>query len=309
MKNRPLRLLETVDRFMSDPSNGIKTQSSKRSYESTLRRVARELDNPPLKDVEPGQLVDWVFTDGLAPNTIANRRSIVVALFRWAAAEELLARNPAAKLERAKATRKAVAKGNWLTAEQLGAIVATCDDSPKGHRDRVIILTAMFTGLRRIELARLRWKHVDLETDVLQVHGKGDKYELVGIPEQLHEALTNWRNIQPRTPAPDDPVLCRVHAGCVPAYGTDEPILLTGQPITNKTIWRAVRQHSEQAGMPGVAPHDLRRSYASILKKSGMPVEDIQQMLRHTNIGTTQTYLEKDPSATVDRGRGFRLEF
>lgn len=308
MKRRPPRLLEMVDRFMDDPSNGINTQSSKRSYTSTLRRIAKELGNPPLEEIEPSQLVDWVFTDGLAPNTIANRRSIVVALFRWLAAEEILDRNVAAKLERAKTSRKAVSKGHWLTPAQLKSIVAACDDTPKGHRDKVVILTAMFTGLRRIELARLRWGHVDLDAGVLQVHGKGDKYELVGIPDQLVEALTEWQNLQPRAVTADDPVLCRVHAGCVPAFGIEEPVIVTGQPVTNKTIWRAVRQRAEAAGLPGVAPHDLRRSYASILKKQGHPVEDIQQMLRHSNIGTTQTYLEKDPSATVDRGRGFRLD-
>jgi integrase len=65
--------------------------------------------------------------------------------------------------------------------------------------------------------------------------------------------------------------------------------------ITTDAIWRIVKAAAEHADLGRVAPHDLRRSVAGNLEQSGVPVETISRLLRHSNIAVTQQYLSKLP--------------
>lgn len=302
-------LSKTVDNYMRDPASGLNTDSTRRTYESVLGRMVKSVSASTLDDVDPEQLNAFALDQGVAYTTRANRRSVICSFFRWCEAEGLLSGpNPSAKLARTKTTRKTVRKGRWLSAEELGRLLKAPDPhTPRGQRDRVIIALAMFTGMRCLEIYRLTWGDVDLSGRTLQVHGKGDKHDTLGMPDELLRVLEDWQGSQTREVGPLDHVVCQTHARCVPGAGFNEPSVATGTSVKNQTIWRAVRENAEKAGLGPVAPHDLRRSYAGLLRTKDTPLDTIQALLRHSNIGTTQTYLAGDPTARVEAGRAFSL--
>ena len=66
---------------------------------------------------------------------------------------------------------------------------------------------------------------------------------------------------------------------------------LTHEFLTEKSVWSVVRKYALGAGLPNVAPHDLRRSYARLARQGGAPLEQIQLSLGHASIQTTEVYL------------------
>ena len=58
-------------------------------------------------------------------------------------------------------------------------------------------------------------------------------------------------------------------------------------------------------GLDGVAPHDMRRTFAGLLEDSGMDIMDIQKVMRHSSVATTERYLQDNPSKAVDVLRNF----
>jgi integrase len=71
-------------------------------------------------------------------------------------------------------------------------------------------------------------------------------------------------------------------------------------------ILAAVKRMGEEFDVK-LRPHDLRRSFAGILEKQGVPITDISRAMRHEDVGTTSRYLERDPAKTVAVTAGFRL--
>jgi len=150
-------------------------------------------------------------------------------------------------------------------------------DRAKAIRDRAIVATLLLTGLRRAELAALKWRDVDFSNGVISVrHGKGDKAREVAIYSQAAlEALKAWQLEQPRR---YETVITRVRRG-----GVHE----ADQPVDTTSIWRVVSDVAEAAGIGHLKPHDLRRTLATELLATGDPVHHVQAQLGHANASTT----------------------
>ena len=66
---------------------------------------------------------------------------------------------------------------------------------------------------------------------------------------------------------------------------------LTGDGLGGKVVWQLIRAYAEAAGVPGIAPHDLRRTCAKLCRAGGGELEQIQLLLGHASIQTTERYL------------------
>jgi integrase/recombinase XerD len=146
-------------------------------------------------------------------------------------------------------------------------------------RAQVVVVLLLFSGLRREEAASLMWSDIDLDTGVLRVtHGKGDKTRLVPMPAILVEALAVWR-IREKSPV----------------WVFPSPVR-QGEHVNAATLWRDVREAADAAHLKGVTPHRLRHSYATETLKLEHDVTQIQALLGHASLASTQIYTKVETS-------------
>jgi len=186
--------------------------------------------------------------------------------------------------------------GRWLSPEQIrlllnaGKAVATTE--PQALRNEVVLLILCTLALRREELATARWGDLSVQNNrvVLRVHGKGRKIASIDVPRSVVSALDRWRRLaasDAARPPAESPLVRRVwKGGRVSKHG-----------LTPDGIWFIVGEAAAAAGLGEVAPHDLRRSVAGALHQSGVTIDKISRLLRHSNVAVTERYLNRLPQA------------
>jgi len=219
----------------------------------------------------------------LAPGTINVRLAAIRRLAYEAADSGLLSPELAAGIRRVKGARRlGVRLGNWLTAEQARTLWQLPNaETVKGKRDRAILSILLGCGLRRRELAELTFDHLQQREDhwaVVDLIGKAGHMRTVPVPDWVKQITDEWV------------VAAGVGSGrqfrCVSRSGT-----VWGEGITEKVVWHVVKEFAAKLGVPKLAPHDLRRSCARLCHTAGGEMEQIQFLLGHVSVQTTEKYL------------------
>ena len=188
---------------------------------------------------------------------------------------------------------------NWLTEKQLDELMRLPDESLHGKRDRALLAIVTGCGLRRSELCQLK---VESKTQragrwVFVVHGKGNKTRMVPIPNGVVVCIDNWLMARANTckdmkVANDAPLLCPVYTGDV----------VKDRHLNEQTVYDVVRSYGERLGLETLAPHDLRRTYAKLTRGEGADLDQIQKILGHDSISTTQVYIGDNQNLTRSPG-------
>ena len=219
----------------------------------------------------------------LAAGTINVRLAAVRRLAYEAADSGLLSPDHAAGIRRVKGVKKLGCRlGNWLTAEQARVPWQLPDpDTLKGKRDRAILAVLLGCGLRRRELTELTTEHFQRREDhwtIVDLIGKGGHVRTVPVPTWVKQTVDDWL------------VAARVADGRlfrrVCRTGT-----IWGEEMTEKVVWHVVKQYAGKLGISKLAPHDLRRSCARLCHNAGGELEQIQFLLGHASVQTTERYL------------------
>ena len=220
---------------------------------------------------------------GLGAVSINVRITAVRKLAVEAADNGLLAPELASGITRVKGVAsKGVRLGNWLTVQQAQKLL-NAPDAPttKGLRDRAILAVLLGCGLRRSEVANLTMAHVqqrDGRWCIVDLHGKHGRVRTVPMPAWVKVAIDAWTNS------------ARVAAGPIfrPVNRGDQPQAVA---LSEKVVWQLLQGYAAAAGVPGIAPHDLRRSCAKMCRAAGGELEQIQLLLGHASVQTTERYL------------------
>jgi site-specific recombinase XerD len=219
----------------------------------------------------------------LAPATINLRLAAVRRLAYEAADTGLLSPELAAGIQRVKgAKRIGVRLGNWLTAEQSRALLRAPDTQRlKGRRDRAMLALLLGCGLRRGEVAHLTMDHLQQREDhwvIADLVGKAAHIRTVPVPDWVKSAVDEWLT----SAAITNGRLFR----CVSRKES-----VWGAGITEKVIWHVVKAAAATAGISRLAPHDCRRTCARLCHAAGGELEQIQFLLGHVSVETTERYL------------------
>lgn len=211
------------------------------------------------------------------------RLAAVRRLAYEAADTGLLSPELAAGIARVKgAKRLGVRIGNWLTAEQGKALLqSSCSDTLRGKRDRAILALLLGCGLRRAEAVSIRMEHLQVREEhwvIADLVGKGHHVRTVPLPEWVKRAIDEWTAVAEIT---DGNVFRRVN----------KRGRIWGAGITPKAIWHIVKAAAQRAGILNLAPHDLRRTCARLCHLAGGELEQIQFLLGHVSVQTTELYL------------------
>lgn len=220
---------------------------------------------------------------GLGAVSINVRITAVRKLAVEAADNGLLAPELAAGITRVKGVAsKGVRLGNWLTVKQAQTLLNAPDaTTPKGLRDRAILAVLLGCGLRRSEVAALTVSHVqqrDGRWCIIDLVGKHGRVRTVPMPTWVKVAIDAWTSA---ADVVDGHVFRAVTRGGQ----------VQGAALSEKVVWQLLRPYANAAGVPGIAPHDCRRTCAKLCRAAGGELEQIQLLLGHASVQTTERYL------------------
>jgi site-specific recombinase XerD len=232
----------------------------------------------------------------LAPGTINLRLGAVRRLAYEAADCGLLSADLAAGVRRVKGVKKlGVRLGNWLTAEQSHALWQAPDHQRlKGKRDRALLALLLACGLRRHEAVALRLDHIQQREEhwaIVDLVGKAGHVRTVPMPDWVRDKLNEWL------------VAAAIDRGKL-FRRVNKIGRAWGEGITEKAVWHIVKESAKTVGIAQLAPHDLRRTCARLCHASGGELEQIQFLLGHISVQTTERYLgckQRIRSAVNDR--------
>ena len=220
---------------------------------------------------------------GLGSSSIIIRMSAIRKLAVEAADNGLLAPELAAGIARVKSAKSVgIRVGNWLSLRQAQTLLSTPDVATvKGLRDRAILAVLLGCGLRRSEVAALTFAHVqqrDGRWCIVDLVGKHSRVRTVPMPTWVKVAIDAWTCAAGLA---DGSVFRPVNRG-------DK---VQGEAMSEKVVWQMLQQYATDAGVPGIAPHDCRRSCAKLCRAAGGELEQIQLLLGHASVQTTERYL------------------
>jgi site-specific recombinase XerD len=219
----------------------------------------------------------------LAPGTINVRLAAVRRLAYEAADTGLLSPELAAGIRRVKGSKKlGIRLGNWLTVDEARTLWQLPNVySLKGKRDRAILAVLLGCGLRRGELIELTFDHLQRREDhwaIVDLIGKAGHVRTVPVPDWVKQTIDDWLIAANIKQGKLFRCVCRRGA----AWGT---------AMTEKVVWHVVKEYAERLGISKLAPHDLRRSCARLCHDAGGELEQIQFLLGHVSVQTTEKYL------------------
>jgi len=259
-----------------------------------------------LENFTEKHLVDWLLEQTCGDTTRTNYRSHLKGFFTWAHTRDLIPSNPAARLTALVPVKPVpVAVHRWMERSEIEDVLGAVPDTLMGVRDMAILRLGFGCGLRRTEIASLNWGDVDLERREIRVVGKNRKAAVVAVSDSLASTLSHLR-VEAKNGLDGvlgaSPVIVRFRRLVNFATGEVSQTPEWGQRLSGSGVYNVVRRYGK------FSPHDMRRSFAGQVHKLA-GIEATSAALRHSNLGTTQVYLEKraDAAARAVRKAGWDI--
>lgn len=220
--------------------------------------------------------------EGLAASTINQRLAAIRKLAREAAANGLLEAETAAAIQQIRGVKQAGTRmGNWLTKQQAQALItAPSPDTLKGARDRAALALLVGCGLRRSEAVRLAFEDIqqrDGRWVIVDLRGKGGRIRTVAVPAWVKQAVDLWKTAAQLT-------------GGRVLRAMNRHGRITGNSLSGQAVLDLAARYGATLEV-NLKAHDLRRTCAKLCRAAGGELEQIQMLLGHASIETTERYL------------------
>jgi site-specific recombinase XerD len=220
---------------------------------------------------------------GRAANTINQQLAAVRRLAHEAADAGLLSPDLAAGISRVKGVKQlGFRAANRLSAAQSSEVLRHASgDAMRAKRDYAMLAMLFGCGFRRSELVGLELGKIQIRQGhwaVVDLVGKGGHIRTVPIPEWVKTALDQWTEAAEVTEGRVFRAVARTGK-------------VWGSGISQNVVWYVVKTCCERVGLKHIAPHDLRRTCAKLCHDSGGELEQIQFLLGHVSVQTTERYL------------------
>jgi integrase/recombinase XerD len=226
----------------------------------------------------------WLTDSGLAPASIGRHIVSLKVFFRYLQLEGAVNDNQAELLATQKLWQRVP---TVLSAKEVEALLAAPrPPRPWWRRDRAMLEMLYATGCRVSELSNLRMRDLHLAEALCRCHGKGDKQRVVPFGRRAAAAINAYLEHE-------RPKLVERANTLV------EFLLLSprGARLRRERIWELIKVYARLAGCAAeLSPHSLRHSFATHLLAGGADLRQVQEMLGHASIATTQIYTHVDHS-------------
>lgn len=249
-----------------------------------LEFVATITDGTPVQAIDASSVRQFVVSLHGKNNaaTVARKLSAMRTFFRFLQRQKVVVADPMAGISGPKTAQLIPV---FLTVDEVFLLLETPNEKDSFmSRDRAILELLYSTGMRVAELVSRDLRHLDFETEMLTVRGKGNKERLVPVGRPAGEAVQAW--LSTRRQLMEE----RAGRGLLLERGA---LFLNsrGSRLTTRSVERIVRAYGERAGIPQtVTPHALRHSFATHLLEMGADLRSVQELLGHASLSTTQRY-------------------
>ena len=212
----------------------------------------------------------------LSARSIQRALSSIRSFFNYLLDEEVVETNPAANISSPKSTQL------LPKALDTDLVKRLLDFKPQGDieiRDKAMVELLYSSGLRLSELCSLNMDSISVRERSCRVVGKGNKTRDLPVGEKAIQSLRDW-------------LLVRKNI----SSDSNEALFLnkSGKRISTRSVQLRLERLSKKRGLPMVNPHMLRHSFASHILESSGDLRAVQEMLGHSDIGTTQIYTKLD---------------
>lgn len=290
MKRKPspksVLKLPDLEQSKSAVLNSLTSPSSQRTYDHAIREFIEWYCSEPRLAFNKTVVTRYRISleqQHYASTTINLRLAAVRRLAYEAADCGLLSADLAAGIRRVKgAKRLGMPVGNWLSAEQGKHLLRTVDvGSLRGKRDYATLAILLGCGLRRAELTTLRVEDIQQREEhwvIADLVGKGGHIRTIPVPEWVKASIDAWMRASGIT-------------GGILLRSINKAGRVWGHGFSPKVIWGVVKEKAKICEIPALAPHDLRRTCARLCHQAGGELEQIQFLLGHVSVQTTERYL------------------
>lgn len=265
---------------------GIYGPKSVRVVTPRLMAFTRSFGRRPLDQLGPAAVERWLGELGhLATNSRAAYLVSLRAFTAWLVTTSRIDTDPCA-------TIPAVKRVKPLPRSQPAEVVARTFAACRTDRERAIIWLMVGLGLRRMEVAMLRWEHYDEAAGLLEVRGsKNGKDRVLPVTDEVASALAKIR-----------------HGGTGPVIRSE---LESHRPISIERVGFLVRRIMERAqvkhhAFDGISAHALRHTAASDVLDTCGDLRVVQELLGHERLSTTAIYLRRRSASQMRDALGGR---
>ena len=271
-----LSYLESVKQYSQHTLNG---------YKRDLQKLSKYLSDQEIdkwKLVKEHDLRTFVNSErrrGLSPRSIQRILSSCRTFFEFLLTEGQIKLSPAQNISSPKLAQ--------LLPKAMDAdlVQKLLDFKAKGMievRDKALAELLYSSGLRLSEICKLNMEDLDTKERTCVVSGKGNKTRIVPVGKKAIQAIRDW-------------FMYRTELKQSKATSTNAIFLNNkGNRISPRSIQLRLEKLCLMRGLPGINPHMLRHSFASHVLESSGDLRAVQEMLGHSDIGTTQIYTKLD---------------
>ena len=254
----------TVEAYMRDLNDFAAYAKSKQD--------CQEPQNITHETIE--QYLANIYDRGVSKRTQSRILSSLRGFFKFLILTEVITTSPTEFINHPKSSRHLP---TVLTFEEISAIIDSFDlSSALGHRNKAMLEMLYSCGLRVSELISLKIQDVFFDDQIVRVIGKGNKQRLVPMSEEAVKQVNLY-------------LMCRPQL----AVNHSDILFLNrrGRPLTRIMIFNIIKEAAERVGIKkNISPHTFRHSFATHLLQGGASIRQVQEMLGHESIVTTEIY-------------------
>lgn len=268
----PLTNQDYLSRYIDAKKIEGMSESSLKSYQNTMQRLLNFCDDKLITQITTDDirsaLNKYKEASNCSDRTLDTFRRRVSAIFAWFLEEEYIVKNPVSRIHKINYTKKVK---KVFTDEEIEKLFNECIT----YRQMAIIGMLNSTGMRVGELATLKLSRLNLEEKECVVCGKGNKERTVYFDSKTKLFLEKY--LEERNSDVDAVFLTKI-----------EPF----RPMSIRSIQREISILGELAEISKCHPHKFRSTLATRAIDKGMPIEQLKELLGHTEIDTTLVYAQ-----------------
>ena len=258
------------------------SDNTEQSYRRDLKKLVAYLEEQKvdIKNADEKVLkafVDKLIEDGFKTATVSRSVASTKAFFAYLESQGIIGKDTSKSLKAPKVEKKFP---EILTMDEVVRLLdATKGDSAKEIRDRAMLEILYATGIRVTELINLKFSDVNLKMNYIQCRD-GNKERVIPYGNAAKDALNKY-----------------LKATREQMISTKNEELLfvncQGQKMSRQGFWKIIKYYAKKAGIDAdITPHTLRHSFAAHLVENGADLRSVQEMLGHSDISSTQVYMQ-----------------
>ena len=228
-------------------------------------------------DADINDFKNHLINSGLSTSSICRTLSAVRTMYKYLMSQNIATHNPAKDVHNDHLEKK---EPMVLTSKEIEALLAAPDTSTiKGMRDKAMLELLYATGMKVSELVSLNVDDLNLSIPLIRVSA-GEKERFIPLYRVAAKALGDYLE----------------KARKLMILSVDEPALfvnLSGERLTRQGFWKILKECAKKAGIKSdITPHTIRHSFAAHLLENGADIREIQEILGHSDLASTQRYAQ-----------------